>query len=93
MNIYWNFAFLFLIFQPVLILSEGIEANFSLSQMSLLLYKMDEFLASKCIMNKSAFMKMRMFILSADVEVHFSLSQMSLFLNKMDGFLASKLFG
>uniref|UniRef100_A0A914HK64 Uncharacterized protein n=1 Tax=Globodera rostochiensis TaxID=31243 RepID=A0A914HK64_GLORO len=60
MNIYRNFALYLLIFQPVLVLSEGPKnVHFSLSQMSLFLNKMDEFLASKCIMNKSAFNKMR----------------------------------
>uniref|UniRef100_A0A914HM46 Uncharacterized protein n=1 Tax=Globodera rostochiensis TaxID=31243 RepID=A0A914HM46_GLORO len=60
MNIYWNFALYFLIFQPVVVLSEGPRnVHFSLSQMSLFLNKMDELLESKCIMNESALEEIR----------------------------------
>uniref|UniRef100_A0A914HCD6 Uncharacterized protein n=1 Tax=Globodera rostochiensis TaxID=31243 RepID=A0A914HCD6_GLORO len=61
MNIYSRkFILCFLLFQPVLVLSEGPRnAHFSLSQMSLFLNKMDELLESKCIMNESALEEIR----------------------------------
>uniref|UniRef100_A0A914HCC3 Uncharacterized protein n=1 Tax=Globodera rostochiensis TaxID=31243 RepID=A0A914HCC3_GLORO len=55
-----KFILCFLLFQPVLVLSAGPKnVHLSLSQMSLFLIKIDEFLALKCITNERAFIEMR----------------------------------